>query len=49
MECAMETIHDGGDHDIFVGRVLNLQPAPAGRPLLHFGGAYRRLDEDKVD
>ena len=49
MECAIETIHVGGDHDIFVGRVLNLQPAPAGRPLLHFGGAYRRLDEDKVD
>lgn len=49
LECAMEAIHEGGDHDLFVGRVLNLQPAPAGRPLIHFGGGYRRLDEDRVD
>jgi len=49
LECAAETVHPGGDHDIFIGRVLRLEPSAAGRPLLHFGGAYRRLDEDRVD
>ncbi len=47
LECEMEARHPGGDHDIFIGRVLRLEPATAGRPLLHFGGAYRRLDEDR--
>lgn len=49
LECAAETVHSGGDHDIFIGRVVRLEPAAAGRPLLHFGGTYRRLDEDRVD
>ena len=49
LECALETTHPGGDHILFIGRVLRLEPAAAGRPLLHFGGAYRRLDEDRVD
>jgi flavin reductase (DIM6/NTAB) family NADH-FMN oxidoreductase RutF len=48
LECAAEVVHPGGDHDIFIGRVLRLEPAAAGRPLLHFGGGYRRLDEDAV-
>lgn len=49
LECEAEASHPGGDHDIFIGRVIRLEQAAAGRPLLHFGGAYRRLDEDKVD
>ena len=49
LECATEATHPGGDHDIFIGRVLRLEPAAAGRPLLHFGGGYRRLDGDRVD
>ena len=48
LECAMDQQYEGGDHTIFIGRVLRLEPAVAGRPLLHFGGAYRRLDEDRV-
>ena len=48
LECAAEAVHPGGDHTIFIGRVLRLEPAMAGRPLLHFGGAYRRLDDDPV-
>lgn len=48
IECEMEAIHPGGDHDIFVGRVMALEAAPAGRPLLYFGGGYRRLDEDEL-
>ena len=48
IECEMEAIHPGGDHDIFVGRVVAIEAAPAGRPLLYFGGGYRRLDPDEV-
>lgn len=49
LECAAEASQPGGDHDIFIGRVIRLEQAAAGRPLLHFGGAYRRLDEERVD
>jgi len=45
IECRHETTHPGGDHDIIVGRVLKLGDAGLDRrPLLFFGGAYRRLD-----
>jgi len=48
IECEMEAIHPGGDHDIFVGRAVAIEAAPAGRPLLYFGGGYRRLEADEV-
>ncbi|MFN4089311.1 MAG: flavin reductase family protein, partial [Alphaproteobacteria bacterium] len=48
IECEMEAIHPGGDHDIFVGRAVALEAAAAARPLLYFGGGYRRLDPDEV-
>ncbi|MEK9921785.1 MAG: flavin reductase family protein [Rhodospirillales bacterium] len=48
IECQMETIHEGGDHDLFIGRVVRLHASPSGRPLIYFGGAYRRIDEERV-
>lgn len=44
-ECEPFAQHDGGDHVIFVGRVVrhNVQ-ADGGRPLIFFGGKYRALD-----
>lgn len=48
IECEMEAIHPGGDHDIFVGRVVAIEAAPAGRPLIYFGGGYRKLEPDEV-
>ena len=49
VHCMSGQRHDGGDHDIFVGGVLGLEvDLPDGRPLIHFGGAYRRLDPDRV-
>lgn len=49
IECAHEATYPGGDHDIFVGRVLSLNIEGLDRrPLLFFGGAYRRLDTDVV-
>jgi flavin reductase (DIM6/NTAB) family NADH-FMN oxidoreductase RutF len=44
-ECETTSMHDGGDHVIFVGRVLALRTTE-GRPLLYFRGAYRQLVEN---
>lgn len=42
-ECELETTHDGGDHLIVIGRVLNVQSGPEGEPLVFFSGGYREL------
>ena len=44
-ECEAYDRHDGGDHEIFVGRVVELHEnqAKRGQPLVFFGGQYRRL------
>jgi flavin reductase (DIM6/NTAB) family NADH-FMN oxidoreductase RutF len=42
-ECARAAIHDGGDHRIFVGRVVKLQYASTGNPLVYFRGHYEAL------
>ncbi|MEI6557477.1 MAG: flavin reductase family protein [Rhodospirillaceae bacterium] len=44
--CLRETVHDGGDHGIVVGRVVELDWRPEGRPLLYVRGRYGRLEED---
>jgi flavin reductase (DIM6/NTAB) family NADH-FMN oxidoreductase RutF len=45
-ECAVDAIHDGGDHRIFIGRVLRMRAAADGRPLLFNRGAYRALGSE---
>jgi flavin reductase (DIM6/NTAB) family NADH-FMN oxidoreductase RutF len=42
-ECAAETRHNGGDHVIFVGRVLSFGRRDRGHPLLYYRGRYREL------
>ena len=42
-ECDIEARHDGGDHIILVGRVLELQARPGGRGLLFYEGGYREI------
>jgi flavin reductase (DIM6/NTAB) family NADH-FMN oxidoreductase RutF len=44
-ECARHALHDGGDHIIFVGRVLALRRTTGGpaRPLVFFSGRYHRV------
>ena len=44
-ECEAYGRHDGGDHEIFVGRVVELHEnqGKRGHPLVFFGGQYRRL------
>lgn len=45
IECGVHAVHDGGDHEIVVGRVLALHEheRPVG-PLLYFRSEYRHLD-----
>ncbi|MBI1209835.1 MAG: flavin reductase [Alphaproteobacteria bacterium] len=42
-ECKVEARHDGGDHVIFVGRVLSFDFKEGGDPLLFYRGRYRSL------
>ena len=41
--CAKHAVHDGGDHLIFVGRVLSLRFDPTQDPLIYFQGRYRSV------
>ena len=47
--CAVEAVHEAGDHFLVTGRVTALGPAPhvahrAGRPLLFYRGRYAATD-----
>ena len=43
-ECEVVARHDGGDHLIVVGRVIQLKATDAGEPLVFFRSRYRALD-----
>lgn len=43
-ECEPYAQHDAGDHEIFVGRVINIESDVDGQPLVFFRGAYGALD-----
>jgi len=43
LECDLATIHDGGDHSIFIGRVQALGRGTAQDALLFFEGGFCRL------
>ncbi|GLW62228.1 hypothetical protein Arub01_04720 [Actinomadura rubrobrunea] len=44
LECRTYAVHDGGDHSIVVGEVLDLDtPDPSGKPLLYYEGEYRGI------
>jgi flavin reductase (DIM6/NTAB) family NADH-FMN oxidoreductase RutF len=43
LECDVEAAYDGGDHTVFLGRVLSVERGARRDPLLHYGGEYRRL------
>jgi flavin reductase (DIM6/NTAB) family NADH-FMN oxidoreductase RutF len=44
VECKITQCHDGGDHTIVVGEVINVN-ATGNRPLLFFKGKYQRLPD----
>jgi flavin reductase (DIM6/NTAB) family NADH-FMN oxidoreductase RutF len=43
LDCRVEAVHPGGDHDIVVGRVLAAEVGPRDDPLIFFASGYRRL------
>jgi 3-hydroxy-9,10-secoandrosta-1,3,5(10)-triene-9,17-dione monooxygenase reductase component len=45
LECDVHAVHDGGDHEIVIGRVRALEAPGLGTraPLIYFGSAYRSL------
>jgi flavin reductase (DIM6/NTAB) family NADH-FMN oxidoreductase RutF len=44
LECDVEAAYGGGDHTVFLGRVLGVELGEAGGPLLHFDGEYLPLE-----
>jgi flavin reductase len=42
LECQVVEVHSGGDHDIFIGRVLSVQ-VHDGTPLVYWRGRYSSL------
>ena len=44
VECAVEAVHEAGDHYLVTGRVTGLGPGRAGRPLLFYRGRYAATD-----
>lgn len=44
-ECKAHCRYDGGDHDIFIGNIVNIFEGRivTGRPLLFYAGRYRQL------
>jgi 3-hydroxy-9,10-secoandrosta-1,3,5(10)-triene-9,17-dione monooxygenase reductase component len=43
VECTLEHVYDGGDHEIVVGRVVDLAVRRDSSPLIFFRGAYASL------
>jgi flavin reductase len=44
LECDVEAAYPGGDHTVFLGRVLGVELGEAGGPLLYFRGEYLPLE-----
>jgi 3-hydroxy-9,10-secoandrosta-1,3,5(10)-triene-9,17-dione monooxygenase reductase component len=44
IDCTLENVVGGGDHDIAVGRVLDLGVATRGQPLLYYRGDFGRFE-----
>ncbi len=45
-DCTVVEIREGGDHQIFVGRVERLHCGDPGDPLVYYRGTYARLCEE---
>jgi 3-hydroxy-9,10-secoandrosta-1,3,5(10)-triene-9,17-dione monooxygenase reductase component len=43
IDCEFEAKHPGGDHQIVVGRVVDVDMRQDARPLVFFKGAYRKI------
>ncbi len=45
LDCTTEAVHQGGDHVIVVGRVVDLGHREHGKPLCFYRGGYGRFDQ----
>ncbi|MFE0640941.1 flavin reductase family protein [Streptomyces sp. NPDC058877] len=43
LECRLVAVHDGGDHSIFLGSVVDAGREEKDDPLVYFGGGFHRL------
>lgn len=41
VDCTIEDVHEAGDHDVVIGRVLTLAGEAPGDPLVFYRGRYR--------
>lgn len=48
IDCTVETVHDGGDHFVVIGRVQTLGDIGGERPLLFYRGQYTGIEPDKT-
>jgi 3-hydroxy-9,10-secoandrosta-1,3,5(10)-triene-9,17-dione monooxygenase reductase component len=44
IDCDIETVHPGGDHDIVIGRVRDLDASDEHGPLVFYRGGYGRFE-----
>jgi 3-hydroxy-9,10-secoandrosta-1,3,5(10)-triene-9,17-dione monooxygenase reductase component len=49
LECEIEQIHDGGDHYVTLGRVVDLGVLDGTPPLVFYRGAFHRLSGPEVE
>ena len=47
VDCRLELVHDAGDHELILGRVLDLGVG-AGSPLLYFHSHFVTVDHDRT-
>ena len=43
LDCRLHAKHEAGDHEIFIGEVLELGLDAEGEPLLFHGGQYKLI------
>lgn len=48
-ECVPYAHHDGGDHVVFIGRVVRFTAEGGGEPLVYFRGSYRTVTEPEIE
>ncbi|GIH67820.1 oxidoreductase [Sphaerimonospora thailandensis] len=48
-ECELTAAHDGGDHTIFLGKVLWLDQRPDREPLVVFRSGFRQITPERVE
>ncbi|MFG1357692.1 flavin reductase family protein [Xanthobacter pseudotagetidis] len=49
LECVPYACHEGGDHEVFIARVLRFSAAEGGDPLIFFGGRYHALASGEAE